>query len=218
MSELDEMQAKWADYNTKLDTSIKLSQQILTEKRLGGTKWRLHWVTFELALEIAGNSIATLLIGQFAFAHRTEAKYLVPAILLQIFAIAILNGNVRQCILASTIDYSKPIVTIQKQVERLQVLRANCTKWTLICSPLVWVLLAIVSLKYFVGVDAYQVGANVIVANILFGLSILVLGFWLSRRYKKHPKMQALMGHLAGSNLAKAVESLESLELFEAER
>ena len=85
MSELDEMQAKWADYNTKLDTSIKLSQQILTEKRLGGTKWRLHWITFELALEIAGNSIATLLIGQFAFAHRTEAKYLVPAILLRIF-------------------------------------------------------------------------------------------------------------------------------------
>ena len=214
MSELDEMQAKWAEYNTKLDTSIKLSQQILTEKRLGGTKWRLHWLTFELALEIAGNSIATLLIGQFAFAHRTEAKYLVPAILLQIFAIAILNGNVRQCILASTIDYSKPIVTIQKQAERLQVLRANCTKWTLICSPLVWVLLAIVSLKYFVGVDAYQVGANVIVANILFGILVMALGYWASKRYSDHPRMKRLMYHLGGTALAKATSSLASIEQF----
>jgi hypothetical protein len=80
-----------------------------------------------------------------------------------------------------------------------------------------------VLLKGLIGVDAYaHFSPAWLAANLLFGLLVIPVAIWVSRRYadrlQQSPLLQQLMLDIAGRNLATATEYLRSLAKFEEEQ
>lgn len=221
--DLDELNAKWAEYDRKLDTTIRLNMELLRATKPNKARSALQRLMLGITLEAVIDLAAIVALGAFIYIHREQGRFMSPAIALDLFSIAVLSAQIRQIVTAVEIDYGKPVATIQKQLERLRMLRIRYTQWTLLAAPLVWTPLLIVALKGFYGLDAYHIfGAAWLSANLLFGLAIIPLAIWISRRFgdrmARFPIVQRLMRDLTGYNLAVATDFLATLSEFEEER
>ena len=105
---------------------------------------------------------------------------------------------------------------IQKRLESLRVERIRTVMLTLACAPLLWTPLLIVALRWLFGVDAYAAfGALYLIANLLFGLLLMALAVWISKRYEarmnRSPLVRSLMRDLAGKSPASAAAFVNSI-------
>src|SRR6185295_11470783 len=128
---------------------------------------------------------------------------------LHAFVIAQIVSVVRQIVTTRRIDYAAPLVEIQRRIETIRVSMIRATMWTFLLAPLVWTPLLIVALRGLLDVDAYQAfGASYLVANVAFGLVVIVCGLLAARRYAHQPLASPLatrlVRDLAGVNLAEA--------------
>ncbi|MFL6237775.1 MAG: hypothetical protein ACJ76N_31955, partial [Thermoanaerobaculia bacterium] len=72
------------------------------------------------------------------------------------------------------------------------------------------------------GLDAYAIFSGAwLAANVAFGVAVLLMAVWISRRYAERmessPWLQRLMRNLSGYNLTAAAGFLSSLARFEEE-
>ncbi len=220
--DLDELKEKWEEHDRKLDASLRLNRQLLNEVHLDRARSALHRLTLSLAFEAAIDFVAVAILGAFLYDHIAVARFALPAVVLDVYAIAILIAVIRQITAVQQIDYGKPITTIQKQVEALRILRIRCIQGTLLAAPLVWTPLFIVALKGLFGLDAYRLfGTAWLLANLLFGLAVIPLALWLSRRFRdrlgRSPAMRRLIDDLTGHSLNRAADFLKNLTEFEDE-
>ncbi len=223
MMELDELKEKWAEHDRKLDVSIRIARQLLTAQRMDRARWALRRLAVFLAVESVIALAVIILLGSFIGDHIATLRFAAPAAALDLFEIATLIVLAQRIRLALHIDYSKPIATTQKQLESLRMLSIRSIQWTLLLSPLLWTPLLIVALEGFLGVDAYKtLGAAFMFANLLFGLAIIPLVIWLSKKFSdrmsRFPMIQRLMKDLAGQNLNAAADILSTLSEFEDEK
>jgi hypothetical protein len=204
--ELDELKGKWTEHDRKLDLSIRLNRQLMRETYTRRAKFAL----WRLAGLLAGGSITLLAVivylGAFTIENWGMPRFTIPAILLDIAAIAALAALSMQIGMAFKIDYTQPIAAIQKRLERLRKFRIRYIQAILVSAALLWVPMFIVAMKGFFGADIYRLfGTAWIMANVAFGLAILVLGIWLSKKYRPG----------AGYNLNAATGFLATLAEFE---
>jgi hypothetical protein len=223
MMELDELKVKWAEHDRKLEVNIRLTRQLLSATKMTRARSALQRLAVFLALEAAAALAVIIVLGSFIGDHIAMARFVIPAVALDLFEIATLIVLIQQIRVALHIDYSKPIAAIQKQLESLRMLGIRSIQWTLLVAPLLWTPLLIVALKGFLGVDAYKaLGAAYLFANLLFGLAIIPLAIWLSKKFSsrmnRSPLMQRLMKDLAGYNLNAATDFLATLSEFEDEK
>jgi hypothetical protein len=220
--DLEDLKRSWAAHDAKLDQSIRLNTQALRGGILGKTEASLRWLSWEILFELSLNLLAPICLGVFIGDHWTETRFLVPALVLHVCAIALLIANAHQLAAVRTIDYGSPIVEIQKRLESLRIERIRTTKWTLLAAPLLWPPLLIVGMKGLFGIDAYAAfGGAFLAANALFGLGVMLWALWISRRYAdridRSPFVRRLMRSLAGHSLTRAAGFLDSLARFENE-
>jgi hypothetical protein len=223
MMDMDVLQAKWAEHDRKLEISIRLNRQLLMATNMNRVRTPLRRFAFFVGMEAAVGVILPVILGPFIYAHWTEPRFVLPAVALDLWAIANVAGLFREMAMALEIDYDKPIATIQTQLESLRVMRIRVTQWALLTGQLVWwVPFAIVAFKGFWGVDAYKVfGGTVLAVNVLFGLAVIPVAIWVSRKFGdrmgRSPVIQRVMRELAGYNLNAATCFLSQLSEFEDE-
>ncbi|MBK6407680.1 MAG: hypothetical protein IPN03_09675 [Holophagales bacterium] len=220
--ELDDLKRQWEDQDRKLDVRLRLNARLLNDSVLAKADTATKALSRLLWLELALSVAAVLLTGSFLASHISEARFVIPAAGLHLSVIALIVASIRQLVAIGTLDYDAPIVGIQKRLESLRVERIRATKWTLLCSPLLWTPLLIVALKGVFGVDAYETcGAAFLIANLLFGVLVILLAVWTARRYasrmERSPFVQGLMRDLAGDSLNAAAGFLSSISRFEEE-
>ena len=165
---------------------------------------------------------AVIALGNFIYENIGAARFVLPAVALDVMAIAMLGSLIRQIVTAIQIEYGEPIATIQKQLVVLRMMRIRYVQRTLLAGMIGWVLLLIVAMKGFLGLDAYQLLSGAwLVANLLFGAGVIVAAVWLSRKYcdrmGRYPILQCLMKVFAGYNLNAATDLLATLSEFEKE-
>jgi hypothetical protein len=218
--EFDELKKQWEGLDAKLDSAMRLNRRVLDERVLnkaGSAMNRLGWL---LALELALGVVAVLLTGSFVADHIRETRFLVPGLVLHVFGIAQIGALVRQIVMTRQIDYAAPLVEIQKRIESLEIFSIWTFVGTLLVSPLLWTALLIVVPKGTVGIDVYTgLGVNYIVANGVFGLALIAVGLFMSRRYAGRfsgsPLGRKVMRGLSGYNLTAARRHLEAISQFE---
>ncbi|HYN44135.1 MAG TPA: hypothetical protein VE129_20330 [Thermoanaerobaculia bacterium] len=218
--ELDDLKRRWEDQDRKLDAGLRLNARLLNDSVLAKADTATRGLSRLLWLELVVNLAAVLLNGSFLANHISEARFVIPAAGLHLGVIALLVASIRQLVAIGMLDYDAPIVMIQKRLESLRVERIRATKLTLLCSPLLWTPLLIVALKGLFGVDAYATcGAAFLIANLLFGVLVILLAAWTSKRYaarmERSPLVQRLMRDLAGDSLNAAAGFLSSISRFE---
>ena len=223
MMELDELKQKWAEHDRKLEVNIHLTRQLLSATRMNRVRSPLQRLAVFLALESVIALAVIIVLGSFIGDHIAMVRFAVPAAALDLFEIATIIVLIQQIRLALYIDYSKPVAAIQKQLESLRMLHIRHFQWTLLLAPLLWTPLLIVALEGLLRIDAYKtLGAAYLLANLLFGLAIIPLAIWLSKKFgdrmDRSPKIQWVMKELAGYSLNAASDFLATLSEFEEKK
>jgi hypothetical protein len=218
----ENLQEQWADCDKKLDLSIRLSTALLRESRVRQARSALGWLSPFVVADLLINLVLVIALGVFIASHVTSPAFVAPAIVLDVFAIGLVVACIRQLAMLSAIDFSGPIVGAQKSLETLRRLRIRKTMWTLMLAPALWAPLVIVGLEGAFGVNAYvTLGGAWLAVNALFGLAVIPVMAWVSRRYADRmaqaPFVQRLMNDLAGRSLTAATAFLDQLAAFERE-
>jgi hypothetical protein len=223
MIDVDAFQRKWAEQDRKLDLSIRLNRRLLMAASMNRVRSPLRRFAFFMGVEAAIGFTVLVVLGQFIYANWAEPRFALPAVALHMWVIANVAAAIRQMVMAFSIDYDKPIAAIQKQIESLRVLRIRATQWALLTGQVIWwVPFLIVALKALWGVNAYRAfGGAVLAANVAFGLAIIPLAIWISRKFDgrmgRSPIAQRLMRLVAGYDLNAATGFLATLSDFESE-
>jgi len=220
---LDDLKDKWADYDRKLESSIRLNVSVLRQSVLRQVNSSLQRLFRFIVVELCINCAMVIWLGMFIGNHVGELKFIMPAIALDLFALSLVVFGVHQWVALGSVDYSASIVVIQKKLELLRLYRIRATKWTLLLTPLIWIPLLIVTLKGLFGVNAYALfDSGWIAMNLLFGVAMIPLMICAARRYahrmQRSPIIQRLMNDIAGRNLMAATTYLNELSQFEREQ
>lgn len=219
MLDIDEMKQKWAEHDRKLDQSIRLNRQILCTTNLDRARSVLQRVAAFLGVEALVWFAIVMALADFTHQHAGALRLALPAAALDLYAVGMLAATVRQIVAVRQIGYDGPIAAIQQQLEMLRVLRIRMTQWGVMAGAVVWAPLAIVASKAVFGIETYS--AAWLWANVVFGLSLIPLVLWLSRRFSQRmgrsPFIQRLMKDLAGYNLTAARNFLAIVAEFENE-
>lgn len=220
--ELEDLKRSWEDQGRKLDASLRLNTNLLRESALSKASTATARLSWLLMAEILLDLLLCVWLGSFNSDHITEPRFLIPGIVLHLFAIGSLILGVHQWLALKRIDYGEPVVAIQKRLGELRVQRVRATKLILLSVLLLWTPLLIVSLKGLLGVDAYAIFSSAwLAANVALGVAVIPLAVWISKRYadrmERSPLIQRLMRDLAGYNLNAATGFVSSLARFEEE-
>ncbi|MDQ2680486.1 MAG: hypothetical protein M3Y21_05615 [Candidatus Eremiobacteraeota bacterium] len=218
--ELDDVKALWKGQSEHLESSLRFNSLLFNQANLQRTENSMRNFSRALTLEMILLFTILTAVGSFAADHFSELKYFVPAAGLQLYALAMFISGIRQLVLIAKIDYDEPVVSLQRNLETLRVVRITLTKWLLFFAPLMWVPLSIVVCRAF-GLDVYQFVSPVYLAvNVLFGVTVLAAAVWASNRFAArlsgNPVVQRLMSTLAGSDLQSALDFIDTVNRFEA--
>ena len=212
---LDELREELRACEGAAAKSVRVETGKIRQAGLRSARWamrRLHvYVGFELALNVvaAGGLVIFL-------ASTRGARFLAPAVVLAAFAFAQVAFGARQLAALRRLDFGAPVVTLQRELERLRIGRIRMTKWTILLGPLLWIPLLVVGLRGVFGIDAYAVfDRSWIVVNVLFGVAyvpfMLALSKWLADRFEGSPLLRRVLRDIAGRNLSAAHEFVSEL-------
>jgi len=220
--DLEDLKRRWEDQDRKLDAVIRLNASLLRGSTLNKAATATARLARLLLVELILDLGLAVWLGSFIADHVAEPRFLIPAAALDLGVIALLWVCVRQWATLKSIDYSAPILAIQKRLGALRVERVRATQWVLLTAPLVWTPLLIVGMKGLLGVDAYAAFSQAwLVANLAFGVAVIPLAVWIARRsadrMERSPLVQRLLRDLAGYNLNAAIGFVGSLARFEEE-
>lgn len=218
--DLEELKEKWIDYDRKLDENLRLNRQILNTMKLLRVRSALQRLAVLLSVELVLWFAGIVALGLFIYRHISSLQFALPAAVLDLYMIANFAILIAQITAMLQIDYEKPITTIQRQIEALRVLRIRYIQGSVVGGFVVWVPCMIVVFKGFLGLDAYRmVDTAWLITNVLFGLAIMALALWLSKKFSEkmscHLGIQRFMRNLAGHNINMAKDFLTALSEFE---
>ncbi len=212
MMDLDEMRTLWTQHNEKLDESIRLNRALLSASRLRSAKSALARTASSLWLGAAVWLAIVIALGNFVY-QESGLQFVLPAVLLDLYAVGMLAANVRQLARIRQIEFGGEVATVQLQLEMLRVLRIRITRGALLAGAIVWAPFAIVIARVVLGIETYSLPW--LCANLAFGLLLIPLVYWVSNRFgdRLHgsPFLQRLMKDIAGQNLEDARAFLADL-------
>lgn len=216
--ELDELKSLWPESAKALARSMHLNVLLLQQsnmRKVEGLLERLkRGIVFELALTIAG----IVLIGWFA-ADNPQPRFLIPAALIDLYAIGLAISNARQLAALNSVDFDEPVVAIQQRLEELRVARIRTTLGALLFGPLMWLPFCIIAMRLLFGVDVVAVAnPGWLAVNVLFGFAVIPAAVIAARvaapRLRSSGAIRYLADEIAGRNLTAALADLDSTRRF----
>ncbi len=161
-------------------------------------------------------------LARLSTEHIALMRFALPAAALDVFAIAILIGLIRQITGALRIDDDQPIAAIQKQLAELRVLRIRYIQGIFLIATLALDAPPDCCAQGLLGTGRLQIVRRRLPGcQLLVGLAIIPLAIWFSKKFSDHmgrsPFIQRLMKDLAGYNLNAATSFLVKLSQFEDE-
>lgn len=220
----DELKTAWQALNRRLERQDAVNLQLLREKKLDRTRSTLRPLLWGQIVQtlfgIPFILLASLLwMRAHALPDGLPLTALIAGIAVQVYGIATIAFAGETIRRIRAIDYSAPVVEIQKQIAAL--------RRTYIISGMVgglpwwflWVLILAV-LAGLGGVDLYAKAPGLIWIGLGIG-GVGLLATWWFHRWWRSPARPALAQRLddsiAGTSLRKARAQLDELRRFEAE-
>jgi hypothetical protein len=216
--ELENAKQLWQQFDTSFD--LRLDAARLQRSHLDNAQTSTKRLSRFLIVDAILNVLLVALVGAFIGDHFGQTRFLIPAVIFDVCAIASLAARVCAVVLLAGIHPDEPVVTIQRKLEGLRLLRIRTVRWTLLVAPLMWVPMLIIVLNWLFAVDAYAtLGIAYLAANAIFGVLFLAACVFLARLYGERlgssPIVKGIADSISGRSLHEAMRSWTAIARFE---
>ena len=219
---LDDLKTEWLARDRQLDSQLRMNTLLLREALLERHSARLGRTTAGSWLPILFSIPFLAFFGWFIARHIDQPAFLLPAVFLQVWTVAMLALTIHQRGQLRSLDYSRPVLELQRQVEQIKIARLTTFKWAFLTGQLLWwIPFVLVLFKGLLGVNLYAASAfmpTFIAWNIAFGVAFIPFALWASKalhgRLSGSPRFQQFTDGIAGSDVVVAREFLKKLEGF----
>ena len=219
---LDDLKNEWLARDRQLETSLRMNTLLLREALLEKHSTRVGRAAAGNLFQILLSIPFLAFFVWFIACHLDQPAFLIPAVLLQAWTVVMLALTIQQRDALRDLDYSRPVVALQGEIEQIKIARLITFKWAFLTGQLLWWIPFVLVVFKALGVDLYTVSAfmpRFIAWNIAFGVAFIPLAMWGSRllvgRLGGSPRFQRFTDGVAGSDIAVARGFLAKLALFE---
>lgn len=225
---LDDLKTEWMARDGQLETQLRMNTLLLRDTLLQKHSGKLGRPTAGNVLQILFSIPFLAFFGWFIARHIDQPTFLVPAVLLQAWTVVMLALTMHQRSQLRGLDYGRPVLELQSQIEQIKIARLNSFKWAFLTGQLLWwIPFVLVLFKGLLGVNLTTTSAfmpTFIACNIAFGVAFIPFALWASKQLagqlEGSPRLQKFTDRIAGSDVVVARAFLGKLARFgrEAER
>lgn len=219
---LDDLKAALHTLEDRLDASLDLAARERTARALDRTRTALRPLAVGLWVEVAVAAVIALWLGAFLYEHVGTLTVSIPAGVLHVANGLVLAVCVRQLVMIHRIDYTAPVLQVQRELAELRAFRIRSTQAVLLGGIALWTLPLVVGVKTVLGLDFIAVfGLTWLMANVAFGLALIPLVLWVSKAYADRlaeaTLVRRLADDLAGRSLTQALRFVDEVTAYEHE-
>ena len=208
--ELDDLKTAWSQQALQ----INLLRAEQTAQRIAPAMTRLR---LSISIELTLVAIVVVALGSFTYDHRMQTVLAVSGIVLMLYALAYVQGLIRQLIAIARVRGAGPVVSLQRDLERVRLVRTATTFGAILVGPLMWLPMLAVAVSAAFGSDLYAILLPAYLAtNVLAGAAVIPIAVVVSRRYVgESPIGRAIADAVSGRDLRAARAYAASLNRFE---
>jgi hypothetical protein len=214
--ELDELKASWQSLDRRVAALSSINRRLLVETLTRKARWRLAPVLAGAVLNILIGGWFALIWGRFWASHLGLAAVAAAGIALHLASIGLVVIGVVRIVLVLRIDYTRPVLEIQRSLADLQRFEARSFhavwfgSWVLVPAALVTVVMG------FAGINLWERAPGYLLLNFLVclagGLAPPLLHLWARRH---NGRFAAWMDDfLLSRSIARARTTLAELDEF----
>ena len=220
--ELDELKQAWARMEIRQKDMEELLRQDFRDRRMEKSRASMRRTLWWLGLEVVGWIVFVVWVATFWVAHRHTPHLLLMGLLLHVYGIgAIWSCATQLFLLARIYLFDAPVLVLQRRLAQLRRFRVYSTLALGLPWWCLWLLVPLVAIADFGGVDLYAAGASWIWANMAVGLVGIGISVWLAHRFAgqpiRSPFLQRIVDDMSGRNLLGASRQLDDIARFEQE-
>lgn len=214
--ELAELKSAWRALDAKLERQHALERQEFKQSRLRRARLHLFPYHLESALEILIGLTIAVLAGGFWSGHLGEPVPLAAGLALHAYGVAMIGLATYQLVLLARLDFSAPVLAIQKDLAGLREWRLRAALALGLPWWILWLALLVCLARAFPGIDLHARAPGWLVGNLVVGIVGLIASLFLVRRLRRRNPEGADLTAL-GWLLGRARRELAEIERFERE-
>ncbi len=219
MTELDDLKSTWQTLNRNLERQHALALHQFRENKLTRFRSGFRLLVTGQIIQIICGALLALLGGSFWVDHLGAAHLIIYGISLHLYGVMMIIFAARDLFLIRQMDYSAPVLVLQKQIAALRAWHLRTGLWFGIAGCFIWIP-AMLMIFYGLGADVWRHNPDVVGWFVMSGVVCLgvLLGivFW-SRRPGKESLASNLEASAGGRSVRRAQALLDEIERFESE-
>ena len=214
--ELDELKASWQSLDRRVGQLTEINRRLLAETLSRKARWRLLPVMIGAVLNMVIGAWFVVICARFWSAHLDKPAVAIAGIALHLASLGLVVIGAVRLGMALRIDYSKPVLVIQRSLASLQKFEAASfhavwfASWVLVPAALVAIVMG------FAGVDLWERASGYLVGNFLVclagGLMPPLLHAWARRRNGRLARW--MDDFLLSHSIARARASVAEIDEF----
>ncbi|EWH08606.1 hypothetical protein DS2_16709 [Catenovulum agarivorans DS-2] len=180
---LDEMKNTWVQQESQNAAAITIDQRTLVEMKINKQMQQLRAMKWARIIESVLFFCILILLGQYiAQGEFTLSATKVSALILSVFAIIGLAGNIGQVILIAKVDYSQPINELQKNIYQVCCHKLQLTKLLLMSTPF-YLAYVFIGFDVLFGIALFQhLESHMVWFYSVSSVLLLIVTVWLSAK------------------------------------
>lgn len=217
---LDDFKHTWQQQNSDSVAAIKINQTMLTTMKLNKQMKELSNMKWARIIESAVFFYIIVLLWQYIVKDFSVSAPMISAVILNVFAMVGLAGNIGQIVLISRVDYSKPISALQKDIYRICSHKLQLTKLLFMSAPF-YLAYVFIGFDVLLDIDLFQhLEQHVIwfyaISSMLF---LMVTTYLLAKLQYNNISIswvKSTIQFIVGERLVNMAQFIESIESSDA--
>ncbi len=216
--ELDDMKAAWQTLSQRLETQTTLNLQMFKEGKLDRMRRGLRPLVWGQAIQITIGALIAIWGGGFWFDHKDVPHLLIAGLFVHATGILMIALGALMETLIFRIDYSAPVLTIQRQLAQLRKVYVRAGIAVGLPWYVLWVPFTMVALKSVFGPDLYLNAPRIVRDNVGFGIVCIIGTLTFLRWARGRPRVARRLGDFAaGRSIVRAQGLLDEIAQFQQE-
>jgi hypothetical protein len=214
---LDDLKLAWNELNRKLERQNALTLHELKQNKLARFRSGLRPLVLGQTLQLILGAVIAGWSAEFWISHITNAHLMICGVLLQAYGIMFIVFAARDLALIRRIDYSAPVVVIQKRLAELRAWHIRAAFWYGMTGSVIW-LPVMLLLLHALGTDLWIDKPNKVYWLIASAFACLAFNYGLLLLARSPGRCgRSLRNSRIGRSVNRAQESLDEIENFERE-